>query len=243
MCSVKARSEFVPSLHLFTDKKKKQVKFCDIEYIKQFHTNVDKYVNGYSKQQNLQSLKGLTDLVQNVSSHAGTRLILFNALKADSHCPELILETAWELTKRNLGRILIVDCDFRTDALTKNYRLKKSPGIADYLTNELMNVEQIVKKTNIENVFLVQSGKLPKDKINLLLTEKFSYLINQFKADFDFIIFNSSPYLEHIDTFLLSKIIRPIFVQVTLDECKPNQLSGIQSELSILNLPYVTFKA
>lgn len=241
MLNAKTRNNFMPSLHMFTDKKKNTSEFCDIEYIKQSHDPTQ--LSSFTCEHKINDLKGLGQFIQKTRSQTNNKLVLFNAPEQDSRCPELILETAWELIKKNLGRILIVDCDFRTDSLTKNYRLKKTAGVVDYITDNLVSIEQIIKKTNIENVYLVQGGKLPQEKISLLLSEKFAELISRFKADFDYIIFNSAPYLNYIDTFLLSKVLRPIFIQVALNGNNASQLSGIKSEVDVLNLPSLTINS
>ncbi len=241
MPNVRTSNNFVPSLHLFTETKKNTSAFCDIEYIKQSLKQTQS--RNFANDQKIIDMKGLGDFIQEAKIQTMNKLVLFNAPEQNPQCPALILETAWELIKKGIGRILIVDCDFKTDSLNNNYRLKKSLGVVDYILDNLVSIEQIIQKTNIENVYLVQGGKLPLEKISLLLSGKFSALVNQFKSDFDYIIFNSAPYLNYVDTFLLSKVLRPIFIQVALNGNTASQLSGIKSEIDVLSLPFTTIRS
>ena len=100
--------------------------------------------------------------------------------------------------------MLIVDCDLRKGILHRQMRIPRSPGLSELIAGET-DLGQVVKKTFIENLFVVPSGKLPPNPAELLLNESFSKQLNRFSSSFDFILLDAPPVLAVTDAAILGR--------------------------------------
>ena len=76
MLNAKTQSNFIPSLHMFTDKKKNVSEFNDIEYIKQSQASIQSSAD--TCELNINGLKGLADFIQRKRNQTNIKLVLFN---------------------------------------------------------------------------------------------------------------------------------------------------------------------
>jgi capsular exopolysaccharide synthesis family protein len=65
--------------------------------------------------------------------------------------------------------------------------------------------DEIVIPTNINNLFLVNSGPIPPNPAELIETDEMEKLINEYKKEFDYIIIDTPPIAIVTDAILASK--------------------------------------
>lgn len=101
-------------------------------------------------------------------------------------------------------RVLLVDADLRRPSLSKTFDLDYREGLSTlFLKNE--DMDRFIKKTFINNLFILFSGLPPPNPSEILGSEKMREFIVQAKEKFDFIIFDSPPLLPVTDAAVLSK--------------------------------------
>ena len=89
---------------------------------------------------------------------------------------------------------LIVDADLRRPSQHRLYGLSGDFGLSDFLTTDI-DLEDVVQATDLPNLFLLPSGKLPYDAVGVLNSQRMMDLIAQVKNRFDIIFFDSPPIL------------------------------------------------
>ncbi len=89
-------------------------------------------------------------------------------------------------------KTVILEADLRKPQIHKNFEIEKDVGISTYLIGE-HTYEEILIKTDIENLWIVPSGEIPPNPVELLETRKMRDLIERLKQDFDYIIIDSPP--------------------------------------------------
>jgi succinoglycan biosynthesis transport protein ExoP len=99
-------------------------------------------------------------------------------------------------------RVLIVDADLRKPRLHKVFGVKNLNGLTKYLTGD-MAVEDLLHATPIPTLFLINSGPVPPNPLELLGSEKAATLIEQLKERFDFILVDTPPILAVSDALVL----------------------------------------
>lgn len=90
-------------------------------------------------------------------------------------------------------RIILIGADMRKpkvylDIDTKNNNI----GLSNYLSNSA-TIEQIIRKTQYENLYFISSGPVPPNPAELLTSPQLEELIIHLKADFDYILFDTPP--------------------------------------------------
>ncbi len=94
-------------------------------------------------------------------------------------------------------RVLLIDCDLRKGRLKKifNVASRRTGGLSGLLINKnfLEDYPKYIKKTKVNNLFLISSGPFPPNPSELLASERFERLLDQLKRIFDVIILDCPP--------------------------------------------------
>ena len=117
-------------------------------------------------------------------------------------------------------KTLLVSTDLRRPILAKMFGVRKQPGISELvrgtatLDGALNNITDIllgdlgledVRKTpGIENIWILPSGEIPANPVEILESKALAEVIEKLKELFDVIIFDSPPVLPVTDASLLA---------------------------------------
>ncbi len=89
-------------------------------------------------------------------------------------------------------KTVIVETDLRKPKIHNNFNVDNNVGISTYLIGE-SQYEQILIKTNIDNLWIIPSGEIPPNPVELLESQKMQKLVKKLEQDFDYIIFDTPP--------------------------------------------------
>ncbi len=90
-------------------------------------------------------------------------------------------------------RTVIVGADLRKPKIFQDFKILKSPGLSNYLAGTA-NKEEIIQKTaESPELFVISSGPTPPNPSELLEGERMSVLLQELRAEFDFIIIDTPP--------------------------------------------------
>ena len=76
--------------------------------------------------------------------------------------------------------------------MSRLLHLKSDVGISNYLVNQA-SIADIIKPTEIKDLFVLPSGIIPPNPAELLQKEKFKQLIAEVKERFDYVIIDTPP--------------------------------------------------
>lgn len=102
-------------------------------------------------------------------------------------------------------RVLLVDTDLRRPRLHKSLGVSRATGLTNLIMNEV-TIEDVVKTTDIPNLYVLPCGPTPPNPAELLLTNRFSEVLRQLQARFDYILLDSPPLLAVTDAVILSRL-------------------------------------
>lgn len=106
---------------------------------------------------------------------------------------------------QNQKRVLLVDADMRNPRLHEVFKKENGKGLSTFLSGQ-DRFDDIIQKTDIENLFLVNSGIHPPNPSELLASHKMSTFIKEAKEKFDFVLFDSPPITLLTDPAILSRV-------------------------------------
>jgi len=101
-------------------------------------------------------------------------------------------------------RTLIVDADLRRAAQHVIFGVDNKEGLTDVLLRR-KTVEEAVRSTQIDNLFLLPAGRMPEDATGILNSTAMSDLILQLKQSYDIVFFDSPPILGLSDASILAR--------------------------------------
>ncbi|NLP10232.1 polysaccharide biosynthesis tyrosine autokinase [bacterium] len=87
---------------------------------------------------------------------------------------------------------LLVDADLRRGVLHNTFRMRKEPGLANYL-NGSITLTEAVQATHIPNLSFISYGTLMPNPSELLGSLQMQRFLNEVKRKFDLILFDSPP--------------------------------------------------
>lgn len=99
-------------------------------------------------------------------------------------------------------KVALLELDLRKPKVSKLLELRNDIGISNYLVNQA-SITDIIKPTEIKDLFVLSSGIIPPNPAELLLKDRFRQLIEEVKERFDYVILDSAPVGPVADSFLL----------------------------------------
>ena len=126
-------------------------------------------------------------------------------------------------------RVLLIDCDLRGSYLKKYLVIKgKVSGLSELLTNQSKDV---INKTNIENLDIILSGKVPPNPSELVSSALFKLFLKSAKEEYDYIIIDTPPVTVATDAVIIGRIVDGVVLVVRNDFVKRNNVQRAKMEL------------
>lgn len=110
-------------------------------------------------------------------------------------------------------RVLLIDIDMRRPKIYKSFHADQKNGMSDFLAGTI-DLEKIIKPTEIRNLSLITSGTIPPNPSELLSSAKIRTFFEQIKTGYDRIIVDSPPVLNVADTSILANIADGIILVI-----------------------------
>lgn len=127
-------------------------------------------------------------------------------------------------------RVLLIDLDLRAAQVASYLEIPEVPGISDYLTEDNVNLENIIKSSDkIPNLSIITAGFLPSNPAELVMTPKFSHLLQELKRSFDYIIVDTAPVGLVAEAFTLNRFIDYTIYVVRYNYTYKSQLNIIRN--------------
>jgi capsular exopolysaccharide synthesis family protein len=98
--------------------------------------------------------------------------------------------------------VLLLGLDLRRPRIHKIFGIENEKGISNYLIGE-EKYENIIIRTEFENLWYVPSGPVPPNPAELIESEAMATFISKVKENYDFIILDTPPVAIVTDALLL----------------------------------------
>lgn len=125
-----------------------------------------------------------------IGKKEGSKVIMFTSFNPNEGKTFVIMNVAASMALKN-AKTIIVDLDLRKATLSKSLGIKHA-GVAAYLNGSAddyhQNVEQVA-----ENLFVLPVGTLPPNPSELLLTDKFTELMDSLRKEYDYVFIDCPP--------------------------------------------------
>jgi len=145
-----------------------------------------------------------------------TKVVLITSAVPDEGKTTLASNLALAFSRR--GRTLLLDGDLRKARLQEVTNLGGKPGLTDMLSGQCAAKEAIVSDPNAENLFLLMSGTLPPNPLEVVSSKRFSENLSGLRANFDYIIIDGTPLLPVSDSIVLAHLADATVLTVKSDD-------------------------
>ena len=136
-----------------------------------------------------------------------------------------------------MKRVILLEADLRRPSIGKVLNDDpKAPGLLDFLAGTA-DLKSCIHKTESPNVFLIPSGQLLSNPLELISSRRFGEMIGKLSETFEMVVIDCPPVVAVSDSLVLSRHASAVIYVVRADET-PYQLarSGIR-RLQEVNAP------
>jgi capsular exopolysaccharide synthesis family protein len=102
-------------------------------------------------------------------------------------------------------KVLLIDSDMRRPRLHKALGVSRTIGLTTVILGEA-TLDDVIKTTDIPNLYVLPCGPQPPNPAELLLTNRFKELLGELEQRFDRILLDSPPLLAVTDGVVLARL-------------------------------------
>ena len=133
-------------------------------------------------------------------------------------------------------KVLFVDADIRKSVLVGRHKIgaKKAKGLTHYMSGQC-KLEEVLCKTNVENLHVILTGPVPPNPSELLGGKYFKELLATQREKYDFIIVDTPPLGSVIDSAIVSRQCDGVIMVIASDEISYKFATKIKEQLENAN--------
>lgn len=136
---------------------------------------------------------------------AAPKAVMFAAIDSKNGCSWLCAVIAGLLAQSVSGSVCLVEGNLRTASLTEALGAKKHNGLADALRQE-GSITGFAKQLGPPNLWLLSSGTLEQDSLNLLSGDRMKKIVRELRGEFDYLVVDTPPLNAYADAMVLSRL-------------------------------------
>jgi exopolysaccharide/PEP-CTERM locus tyrosine autokinase len=128
----------------------------------------------------------------------------------------LALSIANELDKK----VLLIDADVEKPSISKQFGIKTSTGLIEYLENDKITFSDILLKTDLPNLSLIPAGKKHKYSTELLSSQRMYLFADEVSRRYSdrVVIFDSPPLLVATQAQVLAELVGQVVLVIGAEE-------------------------
>lgn len=132
------------------------------------------------------------------------------------------------------SKVLLIDCDLRNPSQHKTFDLPNTRGLTSYLIGAA-DAAEIAVATEVSGLFVIPSGPLPPNPVELLSTARMPELVESARTRFDFVILDGPAILGLADALILANLARATVLVVESASTRIGALDGAAKRLRLAN--------
>lgn len=151
----------------------------------------------------MESLRSMRTAIHFALSNARNNIVMISG-PAPEVGKSFISTNLAAILAQSQKRVLLIDADLRRGYIHKYFNQTHQPGLSEYL-NKQVNLNQVIKATDIPGLDLLTRGKSPVNPSELLSTPLFGEMLTQLSSQYDHILIDTSPILAVTDGIIISQ--------------------------------------
>ena len=136
-------------------------------------------------------------------------------------------------------KVLLVGMDLRNPRLSSYFDVPQE-GITSFLASDERNIDKyIVKLDGFKDLYVLNSGIIPPNPAELIMTEKLGQMFEKFRKEYDYIIVDTVPLSIVTDTLLIAKYADAFVYVVRANYLDKRHLNYLEDTYSEKRLPHL----
>ena len=163
-------------------------------------------------------------IIKNAQGKSGVRVERGNRVMVTSSLPKegksfVALNLAMSIASEVDTTVLLVDADVANPSLMRNLHLPRSKGLLDLLTDDTIDMADVLLRTNVEKLALLPAGTAHRRATEMLASQSMADLIDEMASRYPdrIIVFDSPPLLAATEARVLATLMGQIIMVVEAD--------------------------
>lgn len=178
-------------------------------------------------------------LVQRLFRPAGQvapKTVMFAAIDSKNGCSWLCAVIARLLAESVSGSVCLVEGNFRTPNLPKTLGVENHYGLADAL-RQVGPIRSFAKQIGPNNCWLLSSGSLPEDSLNLLNGDRMNERVCELRREFDYLVIDAPPLTAYADAMVLGRLVDGVVLVLEANETRREAALQVTDSLRKSKIP------
>lgn len=129
------------------------------------------------------------------------------------------------------ARVLLVDADMRKPRLHRAFGIASEVGLSNLILGTV-GLDEVIFKTEVDNLSLLPCGPIPPNPSELLHTERFKKLKTDLAQQYDWILFDSPPTSAVTDPVVVGNIVDGMLLVVRASSTRRDAVAAATRQLS-----------
>ena len=117
---------------------------------------------------------------------------------------------------------LLVDSDLRRPTVNATFGIDNPQGLSNYLSERNFDINSIIYKTSVKNLYVMPSGPIPPNPSELIGSKRMAELIKNLSEQLDLVIFDAPPVLSVTDAQIVSTNVDGTILVVRANKTEKN---------------------
>lgn len=164
-------------------------------------------------------------------SGKNNKVVLLTSSHGNEGKSETSFNLAVELGKAG-KKVLLIDADLRNSDYKSRYDIKEeTQGLSQYLSGQVEQIEQVVCKTNYENLYMILAGPYVPNPIELLGDEQFGQLLQAARQVFEYVIVDTPPLGVVVDAAVIAQYCDGAMMVIYSDATSYRSCQKVKAQL------------
>lgn len=135
-------------------------------------------------------------------------------------------------------KVVLVDCDMRKGRLFSIFGLPPAPGLSNYLSGvnydggkSDTDIASYIRKTEIQNLYVITAGSVPPNPSELLVTERMAQIMQQLEQVCDIVIYDGTPTSLVTDALIISRNVDLTLIVCAYKQSKMDELEKVKRDI------------
>ena len=126
--------------------------------------------------------------------------------------------------------MLLIDADMRNPVQHRIFKTKNKRGLSTLIADP-SSKESSINSNVVNHLDLITSGPKPTNPSELILTDSFSDLLEQFKEDYDYVVIDTPAVNEMSDALVIGNMAGGTILNVMYEKTKYDDIDDVMSQI------------
>jgi len=164
-------------------------------------------------------------------SGKNNKVILLTSAHSDEGKSDISFNLAVELGKAG-KKVLLIDADIRKSVYKSRYDIKEeTQGLSQYLSGQVEQIDQVVYKTNYDNLYMILAGPYAPNPTEMLGDEQFGKLLKAARQVFEYVIVDTPPVGTVVDAAVIAQYCDGALIVIESDSTSHRICQRVKGQL------------